>query len=41
VNPEASASPAGDAELLSKILKIQLDDLLLDPGCIGGLGLGG
>jgi hypothetical protein len=24
-----------DAELLSKRLKIQLDDLLLDPSCVG------
>src|ERR1700733_1933164 len=30
----------GDAELLSKRLKIQLDDLLLDPICIRRLGLG-
>src|SRR5947209_7725035 len=28
------------AELLSKCLQVQLDDLLLDPGCVGGPGLG-
>jgi len=30
-----------DAKLLSERLKVQLDNLPLDPSCIGSLGLGG